>query len=87
VSADRAKRSASRGAVGSTPDDPRVVYVPRQDATPEGELTALAAVYAFLFERHQQRATAAEAGDAEDGTGGGPAGASPGEGAAEGSGA
>jgi hypothetical protein len=34
--------------------DPRVFYSPREDATPEGELAALAAVYRYLlFHRHE----------------------------------
>jgi hypothetical protein len=34
--------------------DLRVTYVPREDATPEGELAALTAVYRFLlFHRHE----------------------------------
>jgi hypothetical protein len=33
--------------------DPRVFYSPREDATPEGELTALAAVCRYLLrDRH-----------------------------------
>jgi hypothetical protein len=39
---------------------PSVVYVPRAGATPEGELAALAAVYAFALERHEHEQTAAE---------------------------
>jgi hypothetical protein len=38
--------------------DPRVFYSPREDATPEGELTALAAVYAFVLQAHRQKAAA-----------------------------
>ncbi len=30
-------------------DNPRVIYTPRPDATPEAELSALAAVYRFLL--------------------------------------
>ncbi len=46
------KLSASlQGAMGS----PCVSYVPREDATPEGELAALAAVYRFVLERHDER--------------------------------
>ena len=32
-------------------DAPRLVYRPRPDTTPEGELNALASVYRFLLER------------------------------------
>ncbi len=35
--------------------DPRLVYSPREDATPEGELVALAAVYRFVLERYDER--------------------------------
>jgi hypothetical protein len=34
-----------------------VRYVPRRDATPEGELNTLAAVYRFLLKRCAQKAT------------------------------
>ena len=37
-----------------------MVYVPRADATPEGELAALAAAYAFILDRHDHKQTAAE---------------------------
>ena len=40
-------------------DNPRLVYVPRQDATLEGELAALAAVYAFVIQAHEQNKSAA----------------------------
>ena len=33
-------------------NDPRIVYRPRPDASPESELNALAAVYKFLLDRH-----------------------------------
>jgi hypothetical protein len=35
--------------------DPRVDYTPRSDVTPEGELNALAYVYAFVLQRHHKR--------------------------------
>src|SRR5215208_5552447 len=41
---------------GSPPDSgcPRIEYVPRDDATPEGELAALTAVFRYLlFHRHE----------------------------------
>jgi hypothetical protein len=34
-------------------DKLRLIYVPREDATPEGEHSALAAVYRFILERHE----------------------------------
>jgi hypothetical protein len=33
---------------------PSVTYTPRHDATPEGELTALANVYRFLLDRRER---------------------------------
>jgi hypothetical protein len=41
--------------------DSRVSYSPRPDATPEGELAALAAVYAFVIGAHEQKKTVATA--------------------------
>jgi hypothetical protein len=35
--------------------DPHVDYLPREDATPEGELVALAAVYAAVILAHEQK--------------------------------
>jgi hypothetical protein len=43
--------SARRDAKGS----PSVTYTPRPDASPEGELTALASVYRFLLDRRERR--------------------------------
>lgn len=42
-------------------DNPRPVYVSRNDATPEGELTTLAAVYAFVIQAHERKKAAAPA--------------------------
>jgi hypothetical protein len=47
-------------------DNPRPVYVSRNDATPEGELAALAAVYRFLLDRHERRDDDIAADDAEN---------------------
>ena len=41
--------------------DPRLDYSPREDAAPESELAALAAVYAFVIQAHQQKKAAAPA--------------------------
>jgi hypothetical protein len=53
------KAPAARATVGSgSPPDsgvPRVAYFPRKDATPEGELAALASAYRFLLDRHERR--------------------------------
>jgi hypothetical protein len=40
----------------------RINYVPRQDASPEGELDALVAVYAFVLEAHAKKEAAAPSG-------------------------
>ncbi len=50
-------------------DKPRLVYVPREDATPEAECAALAAVYQFVLECARRRESA-EAGNDEEGAGG-----------------
>jgi hypothetical protein len=44
-------------------DDPRLEYLPREDATPEGELAALAAVYAFIIQAHERKKAAAPANE------------------------
>jgi hypothetical protein len=49
----------------ASPDNPRVAYFPCKDATPEGELAALAAVYRFLLDR-RERSDVAAADDAEN---------------------
>ncbi len=42
---------------------PRIVYQPRSDATPEGELNALAASYDFILKIARKKAAAADAGE------------------------
>jgi hypothetical protein len=37
------------------PNEPLLVYSPREDATPEGELAALAAVYRFVLQHHEKK--------------------------------
>jgi hypothetical protein len=44
-------------------DDPRLDYLPREDATPEGELAALAAVYALVIQTHERNMAAALANE------------------------
>jgi hypothetical protein len=51
----------------ASPDNPRVAYFPRKDATPEGELAALAAVYRFLLDRRERSDVAAADGPEERG--------------------
>ena len=42
----------------------RITYVPREDATPEGELAALAAAYSFVIRCHEaKRAAGADGGE------------------------
>lgn len=63
-----AKGPKDRTVGRSSADAPRVIYVPRGDATPERELAALTAAYAFVIERRGQDEAAAGSGDAVDGT-------------------
>ena len=66
-----ASRIEGRGAVSKTALDkdpvvgasvkPHVTYTPWPEATPEGELAALAAVYAFVIGAHEQKKAAAPA--------------------------
>ena len=44
----------------------RVTYVPREDATPEGEGAALANVYRFLLDRRERRDDGLAADGAEE---------------------
>ena len=41
----------------------RLTYIPLPDATPESELDALAAVYAFILDCHESRKVADSTGD------------------------
>lgn len=43
--------------------DKTIAYTPRPDATPESELDALAAVYAFVLECHERQKVADPTGD------------------------
>ena len=54
VDAKENRRGAERaGASGSSDTAPRIVYVPRPDATAQQEIAALAAAYSFILERHE----------------------------------
>ena len=44
----------------------RLTYQPRPDATPESELDALVAVYAFVLEAHATKKAAAPSGREDD---------------------
>jgi hypothetical protein len=46
---------------------PEVIYLPRIDGTPETELSALANVYAYILQKHQERQQAAHPGGPDDG--------------------
>jgi hypothetical protein len=45
---------------------PRITYTPRPDATPEGEISALAAVYRFILFESRASKEAARPGDLDD---------------------
>jgi hypothetical protein len=61
---DVKRKGAWRDAKGS----PSVTYTPRPDASPEGELTALANVYRYLlFHRHETSDDVAADGAEEQG--------------------
>ncbi len=47
--------------------DPRIAYSPRPDATPDSEVQVLAAVYAFVLRRHEQKEAAGADGEEEGG--------------------
>ena len=47
-------------------DPPRLVYSPRLDATQQGELNALAACYALILQKHQERKKATGVGSPDD---------------------
>jgi len=48
-------------------NSPRVSYAPRPDATPEGELDALATVYAFVLQKGREKKKGTRPGAPEDG--------------------
>ena len=43
--------------------EPTIAYTPLPDATPESELDALAAVYAFILECHERRKVTGRVGN------------------------
>jgi hypothetical protein len=50
-------------------DNAQIAHTPRSDATPEAELTALAAVYAFILECHAKKRAAEGSGGDDNGKG------------------
>ncbi len=64
----KAERSAVEKDESGRAGGPPITYTPRPDVTPEGELTALAAVYRFVVERHEEK-KAAGADGGEEGAG------------------
>ena len=50
-----AKDVKQDGARRDALDETRLVYVPREDATPEGELAALTAAYSFVIRCHEAK--------------------------------
>ena len=65
VAADETRRGTYPRADKKSSDALHVVYTPNPEVSPETEARALAAVYAFVLERHQQKEAAAEVGDSE----------------------
>ena len=47
----------------------RIVYTPHPDATPEGELSALATVYSFVLRCQEEKKKAVPADDPDDAKG------------------
>ena len=47
-------------------DNTRLTYTPLSDATPESELDALVAVYAFVLEAHAKKKAAVPSGQEVD---------------------
>ena len=45
----------ANGARKSAPGNTCLIYVPRENATPEGELAALAAIYRFILQHHEKK--------------------------------
>jgi len=44
----------------------RVAYIPRPNTTQEAELSALASVYTFILQKHQERQRATRPGGPDD---------------------
>jgi len=53
-------------ALGAGMSNPRLIYTPHQDATPEGELNALASIYRFILFENSTRKEATRTGGPDD---------------------
>jgi hypothetical protein len=58
-----AKDAKCESARWDAAGDSRVIYAPRPDAMPEGELAALTATYAFVIQAHERKKAAAPANE------------------------
>jgi hypothetical protein len=58
-----AKDAKCESARWDAAGDSHVIYAPRPNATPEGELAALAAVYALVIQAHERNMAAAPANE------------------------
>jgi hypothetical protein len=58
-----AKDAKCESARWDAAGDSRVIYAPLPDATPEGELAALTATYAFVIQAHERKKAAAPANE------------------------
>ena len=65
-SADLESVNASVALGAGMSSNPRLVYTPRQDATPEGELNALASIYRFILFENSTRKEATRTGGPDD---------------------
>ncbi len=57
----KTQRQPVEAACLDATENPSITYSPRSDATPEGELVALAAVYALVIQAHERNKAAAPA--------------------------
>jgi hypothetical protein len=62
-----AKDAKCESARWDAASDSRVIYAPRPDATPEGELAALTATYAFVIQAHERKKAAAPVNESRKG--------------------
>jgi hypothetical protein len=53
------KTTSGKGSEQGDAANPHVTYAARPDATPEGELAGLSAVYEFVIRAHEQKKAAA----------------------------